>query len=181
MPLWSHGQPIPSQRTVVPMSQDRPRGGRFEVSSWDFRAGVRGLVLWVQQGERILVREGLSGVLIPVLHYWGGWESSFSCGLVKMAFTGCPCIKMCPTPPWFLLLQVLSLVWPLWGEIKGLFLLPWHNLKFCHHTLHPLSASLPICSCWEVSIHKSLFFSSFCSRFPVGAAGSGGPNSPQVP
>lgn len=50
-------------------------------------------------------------------------ENSFPCGLVKITFTGCLCIKMCPTPPWFLLLQALSLVWPLWSEIKGIFLL----------------------------------------------------------
>lgn len=58
---------------------------------------------------------------------------------------------------------------------------PWHNLKCCHHTPHPLSASLPICPCWEVSSHKSFFFPSFCSRVPVRAVGSGGPNSPCVP
>lgn len=44
---------------------------------WDFKAEVRGLVLVVQPVERTLVRGGLPGVLIPVLHYlkWG-WKAA---------------------------------------------------------------------------------------------------------
>lgn len=179
-------EPTPTQRTAAP----RGRTGLEMVLGEQLGFQGRSLVLLVKQNGGTLVREGQSGGSDPCAPLMGGGlENSFSCGLVKITFTGCLCIKMCPTPPWFLLLQALSLVWPLWSEIKGIFLLqgcppmaksqmlPSHpSPTFClSSNLSPLGSFKP-----QIPFFK-FFFSFILLQGPCRGCGIGWPQFPPCP
>lgn len=117
----------------------------------------------------------------------GGLESSSSCDLVKISFTGSPCIKMCQTPPWFLLLQALSLVWPLWGEIKGIFLLqgcpPMAQSQTCPSHPSPtfcLSSNLSLLGSSKPQTHKISLFLHSAPGSPWGLRAQVAPIPPRV-